>query len=203
METRKNRNGRNNGAGIILTACLAMCMLSCSKKNIPEQVIAFKDLNDTTLYADSIYLYNGTPEALTNSITKKVLEDYYKPKGFYPEGALSLDSLLGTNDSVSPRCFNFLDLRKINIKNRRYPLGIVRYFKCDCFENGNHVRPHTAMITANENGDYILVNEDFLPDHYYIDNILGGNGILHIKDSILDRSHPPTATPYTAKIILK
>jgi hypothetical protein len=202
METRKNRNGRNRGI-IAFAICLAMFMLSCSKKSIPEQVIAFNSLNDTTLYTDSIYLYNGIPEALTNSITKKVLEDYYKPKGFYPEGALSLDSLLSTNDSASPRCFNFLDLREINIKNRRYPLAVVRYFKCDCFENGNHVRPHTAMITANKNGDYILVNEDFLPDHYFIDNIFAEDDYLKINDSILDRSNPPTAIPYTARIILK
>ncbi|MFP9117350.1 hypothetical protein ACLI08_06170 [Flavobacterium sp. RNTU_13] len=39
METRKNRNGRNNGAGIILAACLAMCMLSCVKtKIVPRNV---------------------------------------------------------------------------------------------------------------------------------------------------------------------
>lgn len=201
METRKNRNRRNTGAGIILVACLAMCMLSCSKKSIPEQIIAFNSLNDTTLYADSINLYEGVPEKLTPKVAKKVLEDYFKPKRYYPEDTMVFGVTPAEDDSV--RCFNFFDLRKINIKNRKYPLGIIRYYKCDCFENGNHVRPHAAMITANENGDYILVNEDFLPDYYYTDNIFGKDDYLKINDSILDRSNPPTAIPYTARIILK
>lgn len=182
---------------------LMISCFSCCKKNITQSVTTSSSINDTILYTDSINLYKRIPKRLTASIAKIVLENYYRPKGLYPEEALSLDSLLSSNTDETLRCFKFFDLRKINIKNRRYPLAIVRYYKCDCFENGNHVRPHAAMITANENGDYILVNEDFLPDYYYINNIYNEDMNLRINDSILDRANPPSAIPYKAQIILK
>jgi hypothetical protein len=48
--------------------------------------------------------------------------------------------------------------------------GIVRYYKCEPFSNGNWVRPHFAIAAKTPNGTEVL-HEEFLSPDFDIDSV--------------------------------
>ncbi|MFY7728457.1 MAG: hypothetical protein ACOVRN_02955 [Flavobacterium sp.] len=193
METYKNRNRENRG-GIILAACLAMCMLSCSKKLPVESVDKQSSYKDTVLEIDSLNfpLPKGSSK-LTEELAQETLEKYYAVKGIH-------NYKTGYQDEEGNQMCAYYDtLYTYQLNNDKHEDGIIAYHLMPCLASGHCYQPGYAFITRINN-EYKIVNPEFLTSGYGIDSLTTEGNLNYLYFYRFDCGENEVMQHYKAKL---
>lgn len=139
----------------------------------------------------------------------KAIQEYFAPKGYYPEEKMTLDTLLTHDIEPEPQCVGFDNLYPLHLNADNIDDYLVTYFKMPCGASGNQWRPHLAIVTSFNGGKnrfnggkLRLVSEDLLPDRWsHIDSVRSKRQKVFIYGKIFDRASREFTKTYRATII--
>ncbi len=163
MESHKNRNGRNNGAGIAML--LAITTICCSKKSTLQPVHYQSIYKDTVLNIDSLnFADTNVSSKLNREIAEKSLDEYYAAKGIHNYETGNQD------DEGNQMCAYYDTLYTYHLNNDKHEDGVISYHLMPCLASGHCYQPSYAFITR-VNKKYKIVNPEFLTSGYGIDSV--------------------------------
>jgi hypothetical protein len=151
----------------LLLILATVALISCKKETVVTQVTK----PETAVYKDTILnlKIEGNPinkTILTDTIAMQTLNKYFKNKGFMLQSEIDEDlniPRLPKNKNKNVIEFDSLLL----IDNHS---GIVSYWNAKPNAVGHCVQPHHAIIVADKD-DFMITNEDFLPETFVLDSI--------------------------------
>ncbi len=181
---------------------LVIALQSCAKLSTSSSSAPSQNIVDTLVYVDSLnFRDNRYYSSRDTAAVYRAIQDYFIPKGYYPEEKMTLDTLLTHDIEPEPQCVGFDTLYPLNLNADNVEDYLVTYFKMPCGASGNQWRPHMAIVTSI-NGNYKLISEDLLPDYWYhIDSLATNRDKILIYGKIFDRATLEFAKKYRATII--
>lgn len=147
---------------------LLIILASCEKTKSKTQNTAI--IHKDTVINLSRFDSQDNIDHLDAAEARETLNDHFKNKGYLIESELNLETFEPESpENYGKKSIDYIDFNVFAFKNKS--IGIIRYYCCEPFSNGNCVEPYFAII-ANTKSGYKISNEEFLSSHYRIDSII-------------------------------
>ncbi|NVO02836.1 MAG: hypothetical protein HXX09_09065 [Bacteroidetes bacterium] len=119
---------------------------------------------DTIIFINKSFVFDFTRPAITDSLAKEVLYEYYRKRGY-----LIQEELIG-NENDNLLCIRYNKIFQFQRRDNYSNLAIISYWISPPNSSGHCFQPSKAIVFKTDNG-FEISNQEFIPTNYAIDSV--------------------------------